>query len=451
MKQNATQFMSKTLRSEQSPRKFRITARLVLAIMTGILYLSTTSCGNKKTTDGTSTSGSYSTYQQIFCLNMLSDISGAYNGHYGDTILDSTRYAIKTTLGNTQVQQLIGNWKCIWGPVVYTSPGTYTAPEARNTMYMAQNLDSPSLYVIAIAGTDFSSLYDWFDEDFNVLSFKYWDSVVADVCDTFVTRGIKPQIGHPFVSAATARGLANLMCLKDSTLPDTPTLQAFLTSLSASVAQQSNKKITIWTTGHSLGGALSPALAFYLQQTTNIWASTNSANVSINCLAVAGATPGDYFFHTAYAKNVPNTIRIWNARDVVPHGFGEAMLYQIPTIYDSINLPAPYYVDSIVKITEAAVLLYNYYQLYPQSDTMFTSEFYDSANALPGNNGRPDTSYFDQVLCQHVPSYPHFFGVDSFQTAVQKALGLKYPFFSGGYSPAAILSKQLVKPPFMKK
>lgn len=449
MKHKVTPSTPAILTKRKQPSKPRLTARLVLAIMTAIMYLSTTSCGDKKTKNDTATSGSYTTYQQIFCLDMLSDISGAYNGHGGDTILDSTRYAVVTTLANTQVQQLIGNWKCVWGPVVYTSPGKYLAPEARNTMYVAQNLDSPSLYVIAIAGTDFSSLYDWFDEDFNVLSFRYWDSVVADVCDTIVTRGIKPQIGHAFVSAATSKGLANLMSLKDTTLPGQPTLQGFLTSLSATIAQQSNKNWTIWTTGHSLGGALSPALAFYLQQTTGKWA--NSTTVGINCLAVAGATPGDYFFHTAYTQNVPNTIRIWNARDVVPHGFSDVMLNQIPGIYDSINLPAPNCVDSIVKYTSIAVLLYNYFQLYPKIDTMFTSEFYDSANALPGNNGRPDTSYFAQVVCQHVPSYPHFFGVDSFQTAVQRTLNLKYPFFSGGYKPAAILSRQSVQPPFMKK
>ncbi len=428
----------------------KLTAGLVLAVMTAILYLSTTSCGDKKTKNDAATSGSYSTYQQIFCLDMLSDISGAYNGHYGDTILDSTRYAVVTTLANSQVQQLIGNWKCVWGPVVYTSPGRDFKPKARNTIYMAQNLDSPSLYVIAIAGTDFSSLYDWFDEDFNVLECRYWDSVVADVCGKTILVG-PPLATRAAVSAATAKGLANLMSLKDTTLPGQPTLQGFLTSLSATVAQQSNKTMTIWTTGHSLGGALSPALAFYLQQTTSVWASTNTANVSINCLAVAGASPGNVVFWEKYKAAVPNTIRIWNKRDVVPQGFGQNTIGSIDTIYDSIGLKTPWIVDSLVGVLKTALMPYFYSQLYPVKDTMFTAGFYSASNALPGNNSNPDTSFIGQVVCQHVPSYPHFFGVDSFQTAVQRTLNLKYPFFSGGYKPEPIYSRQVVTPPFLEK
>ena len=432
--------------SSENARPRRITAGLVLAIMGIVMYLSTTSCGNnegKKATASTGNTGSYSTYQQIFCLNMLSDISGMYNGHYGDTILDSTIYAVKTVLASPQATSLIGNWKCIWGPVVVTSPGNIFSPKARNTMFMAQNTDSPSLYVIAIAGTDFKSVYDWMSEDFDVLKTKYWSKVLTDVYDT--TWSLALNIDSPYISAATARGLADLMLLKDTTLPGAPNLLGFITNLSNTIAAQSNKTMTLWTTGHSLGGALAPALACYLQDTKGNWASSNANNVNINCLAVAGATPGNEIFSNHYAAAVPNTIRIWNSEDVVPHGFYKPMLLEVDTIYKrNGGLKTPDWIQGTIFTLHASLTFYNYFQLFPAQDTMFTSDFYHASNEYPGTSSNPDTSFFSQLLCQHVPSYPHYFGVDSFQTCVKNLMGFKNPFFSGGYSPAPILAKQAV-------
>lgn len=441
MKQEVTSVHPNRSSTNSASPKPRITAGLILVVMGIVMYLTTSSCGtseDKKSTSGVGSTPTYNQYQQIFCLNMLSDISGMYNGHYGDTITNLTRNAVTTVLNSPQAIQLIGQWRLVWGPVVYASAGKYETPKARNTMLVAQNITTPSMYVIAIAGTDFSSVYDWISEDFNVLNIKYWNRVCTDVYDT--TWDPIPEIPFtPFVSAATARGLSNLMYLKDTTLANSPNLLAFLKTQT-----QQQTSMTIWTTGHSLGGALSPALACYLYDTKDSWATKTTINM--NCLAVAGASPGNQAFSNHYNQSVPNTIRVWNARDCVPHGFEFSMLQVVDTIYQGDNLPTSDTIQNVISAVSAAITLRGiaYRQLYPTQDTMFTSDFYHGSNEMNGTTSNPDTSFFSQLLCQHVPSYPHYFGVDSFQTCVQRLMGYKNPYFSGGYSPAPILAKQAV-------
>lgn len=421
-----------------------------IALLGIAALLAVTGCGGgePKKEGGTAPSAYtppiYSMYQQIFCLNMLSDISAMFNGNKDQVIGDSTAYAIDTILSSPLTMPLIGHWKSIWGPVVSASLG-----KERNTMFMAQNLDSPSLYVIAIAGTDFQSIYDWFYEDFNVKNVRYWSEVLKNVSDT--TWSPTPNMDTPFVSAATARGLADIMALADTRKAGAPTLMAFIKHLSDSLAKTSTPNMTIWTTGHSLGGALSPALACYLWDTKAAWASTNT--ISMNCLGVAGATPGNSPFTAHYLSSVPNTIRVWNAKDVVPHGFEPDMMIELNTIYDSNNVKTPPLVRGIVNTWSKDLQnkkIY-YYQLYPTQDTVFESEYYHDDNAYPGTKGKPDKEFLDQLLCQHVPSYPHYFGVDTFQTYVKNIMKFENPFFSGGYKPAPILSVQHQSAPSARK
>lgn len=64
-----------------------------------------------------SSTSSYTPVQQLFCLNILSNVSSHYNGHAGDTILDSTIYAVDAVLNDPGVQQLIGTGSACGGRV----------------------------------------------------------------------------------------------------------------------------------------------------------------------------------------------------------------------------------------------------------------------------------------------------------------------------------------------
>ncbi|MBZ0099778.1 MAG: lipase family protein, partial [Taibaiella sp.] len=269
---------------------------------------------------------SYAPVQKLFCLNILSNVSSHYNGHAGDTILDSTIYAIDTVLNDSGVQQLIGKWKCVWGPgVLINTKSANRSTIAANTMYIVQSLDTPGVYVAAIAGTDFESISDWLGEDADVTFIRYWDSVLTNLDTNTSVANI--QFGKPFISRATNNGLFQIMNLIDSTQPaNKQRASDFLQQLIANAASP----ITIWTTGHSLGGALSPTLALYLEDK---WANANK-NVAIGCLAVAGATPGNKLFASRFNSELGNNfIRVWNQQDVVPHGYASAWLQTPPPPY----------------------------------------------------------------------------------------------------------------------
>lgn len=379
----------------------------------------------------------YTPLQQLFCLNILSNISAHYNYHSGDTILDSTIYAIDTVLGNASVQQLIGRWKCVWGPGVFTNTDDVNLkPIAANTLYIVQNLDTPSVYVVAIAGTDPASISDWMGEDADVMRIRSWDTVLAHL-DTGTASFNKLVALHPFISDATNLGLFQIMNLTDTRQPAGQQLASdFLSRLIANASSP----ITIWTTGHSLGGALSPTLALYLNDK---WAGSN-ANVAIGCLAVAGATPGNGFFADRFNSELgSHFIRVWNQQDVVPHGYASGMLQRPPylrevdTIYNRAGIQTPDTSD----INRLATLLTPYlYTQLQNTNTGFASAFYDTTLMLPGNTLKP-TSFIGQLTCQHIPSYAAYFNIGSFQTSMQQVLGLPYPFFSQGFNPAQITYK----------
>jgi hypothetical protein len=364
------------------------------------------SCGGetkeepKAETPVASGSGSYSFDQQVFCLNILSNISAHYNGN--PNIKDSTKAAVARTLGNSTVQSLIGNWQLIWGPYVYAGKND----TAKNTMYIVQKQNTDT-FVVAVAGTDPSSKFDWYYEDADIVLVP-WNKNIPNSGST---------------SGATATGLGVLQLLGDSTAQQV---------LAARVSAMKNAQI--WVTGHSLGGALSPAFALYLSDNMNtVWVP--GANATIHCLAVAGATPGDQTFSNYYNQQMgATTRRVWNNRDVVPHGFAEYMLNEVKTLYPADSVGAM--PDSISKQLwklKAAVFLQNYTQLYPSVNDSFTSCIYTADSLKSHGKGYwSDTSYLDQAMFQHIPSYAVYFNILGFQQAVQAANNLPYPFFSQG-------------------
>ncbi|MDR3680634.1 MAG: hypothetical protein P4L41_11775 [Flavipsychrobacter sp.] len=431
----------KNTQNTHKKSRFYFGARLAIAavVASSIFY---TSCSSNKKAVTPTAAASYSTYQQIFTLCMLSNLSGAFNKQSSATIHDSTIYYTDRILTDSTFQTYMGHWKCVWGPSVMLNDPKKNDSMAINSMFIAQNLDSPSLFVVAIAGTNFASGYDWLNEDFKVERFKYWDSVLANVYDTTTTT---PGLRYPsaFISRPTFMGLFNLMSLHDTTLPGSPTAYQFLTNL-VDTSHLSN--INIWTTGHSLGGALAPTLALYLQNKmigTN--AKPKATTLSINCLAAAGATPGDMRFSALYKKYLQaNTIRVWNRNDVVPHGFEGDMLQQVDTIYNFAGIPTPSLIQNTINATNLALFLYNYRQLYPATDTEFTSAIYTNANFInPADSTSilTPTMFLGQLVCQHVPAYPHYFGVDSIQVCIQHIMHATKPFFSGGFTPQPITAK----------
>lgn len=347
--------------------------------------------------------GAYSFQQQVFCLNILSNIGASFNGK--GNLQDSAKAAITKVLADTGVQRIIGNWELVWGPVVNSHKDT-----ARNGMFIARKA-STDTFVVAIAGTDAVSLYEWIFEDFDVIPVP-WDPL-----------HIKEK---GLVSGGTMTGFLTLDLMVSGGLP----AREFLAN-----QVKASKNAQIWVSGHSLGGALSPVFALFLHDNMKKWVP--GSNVTINCLPVAGATPGDSTFNAYYKQQMgATTTRVWNTRDLVPHGFETDMLQRIPYMYGDSVPPLPADLVKFVNEFAKKTAPLHYTQFHPADS--FTSAIYimDTLPKVP----KPDTSFFAQALYQHIPAYGEYFNILSYQQTVQRVLGLKAPYFTEGAVLPGIVS-----------
>ena len=114
----------------------------------------------------------FNSQQTVFSLAMLSSLGDAYTGSVA-----TIEAALTTDLNNhlTAMAGEIGPWDVVWGPAVYESPNS---DRADNNMYVARSNGQPGFpeLVVAIAGTNPYSLFDWLVEDLLVTPQVPWPS-----------------------------------------------------------------------------------------------------------------------------------------------------------------------------------------------------------------------------------------------------------------------------------
>ena len=202
---------------------------------------------------------------------------------------------------NTAIKKIsfINNWKIVWGPVVYTVPGSMYQD---NLMYIAQNTNDTTQYAIGIRGTNFLSDVDWLLEDFDVLRLMPWP-----------VGATTPSPAGAGISESTSMGMAILLGMTD-----TVTTQQSFTSYLQSITKS---KINICVTGHSKGGVLATTMALYLLDNQNSGTKWDSSGAStVSCISFAGPTAGNAAF-AAYSdaqfvsafQNNPPPASCWDA------------------------------------------------------------------------------------------------------------------------------------------
>jgi hypothetical protein len=346
----------------------------------------------------------YTMQQQVFCMAMISNLSSNYN--YEPGVQDSTAAATNKVLNDAGIQALIGNWRCVWGPVVYFANGD-TPNVAANTMFIAQQAGTAN-YVVAIAGTNGASVFDIVDEDLGYKAYGNSQLFKGNIMSGMDSALIKLQ-------AMTSNGL---------------TAAQFIAKQATAATNTS-----VYVTGHSLGGTVAPIYALYLHDSMNYWAP--NSNTSINCLGIAGGTPGDSTFANYYNQQMgATTTRVWNTRDVVPHCMQISTMQQInaPGFYpqDSVSALPKQMSDTVNDfITLMKLTRTYYYQIQPSNTISFTSGIYTQDSAKH-TGYYSDTAFLSQAIMQHVPAYGVYFNTLSFQQGVQRVLGLPYPFFTDG-------------------
>ncbi|HEX8561299.1 MAG TPA: hypothetical protein VF668_24620 [Pyrinomonadaceae bacterium] len=237
----------------------------------------------------------------------------------GGTTPIGTQYEGFFPLMNSQLAG--GDWKVVWGPCLYSVDGNNPG-EATNAMYVARS-EALSTYVVAIAATNSKSFYDWGAEDFDMLPIymaQWQPPTLPEMPFTLKPHGRWPVDNPPpAISAATAQGLSNL--LKKLTDPSQGPVDKFLSKI---VSNKQSEKQTLIFCGHSLAGALSPALALWLYSQPD-----KSGWKEVLVMPTAGATPGNSgfadLFNAAFRQSKSprgnwNT-NCANARDAVPHAW----------------------------------------------------------------------------------------------------------------------------------
>lgn len=260
---------------------------------------------------------SYNPVQTRFILSMASNLGRDMEVRSIPTFENELLNLIRSSLGG--YKDGIGDWDIVWGPAVFKDVlSTY----ADNVMMVAKgtaNSSLPGQLVVAVAGTNMDSWYDWLVEDLWVFQTTPWPTT-------------NPNPGtHACISKGTADGLSHLLKLIPS--PGMPgsgyDLKDFLGATAASLLAPT----VITVTGHSLGGALSPVLALHLEETQATW--DPSGKIILGCMASAGPTPGNSDFAQYYDRTAVGraTSRQCNAMDLVPHAWAQSTLKEVSTLY----------------------------------------------------------------------------------------------------------------------
>ena len=266
------------------------------------------------------TTPSYTSQKIIFALNSMAN---APSGQHG-TVQELEEFAknvVTTTFDNKEVKQLIGDWNLVWGPAVYQHNSTV----ADNSMYVAQSVSEPNCFVVAISGTNPISMYGWICEDVMINPLISWKYSTDCPSQAKISKGT--QVGLDALLGMKSEGKTLIEYLKE-------------------------QNITVLTvTGHSLGGALSPALALALKNLQSQWDVTSTAKIAV--MPTAGPTPGNKAWADYYDLQLGKTTdRLWNALDIVPHAWELDMLSEIPTLYEP-YIPKSDLVVFFVQIAEA--------------------------------------------------------------------------------------------------
>lgn len=260
--------------------------------------------------------------QQVFTLSWLASQAPAGQAVPPTVLTKVTpapwdQTALQTIIDTLGQQIPSWSWEVRWGPF-YSADWVGGRPA--NTMFIAQQRDEQNnrlpVHVVAIAGTYGASLFDLLVEDLDIDPTP-WPLKSNPSSQQQVTKG-------------DWDGLMNLLGLGRPAIRD-------------AVALIDNKdSTTLWFTGHSLGGALSPMLMLALMDPDSKLDTTFTHLglwKEVKLLSTAGPSIGDKafldHFHAVFGADNPDITFIWNGLDVVPHAWNATTMQALtnPNIY----------------------------------------------------------------------------------------------------------------------
>lgn len=286
-------------------------------------------------------------------------------------------------------------WQVVWGPAIYSFPININGPQIDNIVYMVKN-PATNDYAIAIAGTNGASIADLVIEDLITAITVPWSKIAS------TNDGTNPQISYStYVALNIILGISPPVAPAGTppanTIPGAgQTLKSFIS------ANFGNKPVNLYVTGHSLGGALSPALSLALADTMPQCGP--KGNVKLLPYSFAGPTGGDADYVKHFLNQVPAGLqRIWNALDIVPQVWDAKQLANLPGIYGSTIGT----VNDVVKFIIGATQNIGYAHCDPSNQP--TPALFSGPQQNP--NITDIDAYQKEVGWQHVVAYAQHFGL----------------------------------------
>jgi hypothetical protein len=331
-------------------------------------------------------------FQQVFCLSLKVCSVASFKG---------TAEALETKL-TSNLNDMLANksnfdesndeWSIVWGPTVWQSPYSNTADQA---VVVTCNATTKT-YVVSIAATNPTSPFDVMFED----------AAVSPVYMQNIPGGM--------VSIGNYVGLQVLL----NSTSGNQTLEQFLT-------QNASPSATLIFAGHSLGGGLTPLLAYSLYPN----GTTGSGWGNVYTYPTAGPATTNQAFATAYNAAYRVTsgsgYQIWNAnqyntRDIVPNAWSNAnsapslQYINAAPLIDSHD--KMFFTD--VKMAATVVVLREFAQALAAAGTTENPYVAVNNNALFAGtrfNGMitNNTELESEILHQHIQAYIEKFSVGS--------------------------------------
>ncbi|HEY6815349.1 MAG TPA: hypothetical protein VI168_07410 [Croceibacterium sp.] len=329
--------------------------------------------------------------QQVYCLAIKICAAATQTGD--SATLESYLQA--------QLQDLLGNpdfnngddWQIAWGPVVWQAPFSTFSDQAAAVCYNS----TQNFYVVPVSATNPRSPYNVFFED------------LAAVPGYMVPL---PGGNAGNVTVGNYAGLQALLSLGASG-----------TSLADFLSGAASSSDSLVFCGHSLGGGLTPLLAYALYP----GGTTGSGWANVYTFPTAGPTTADAAFATAFATAYPvvqgsGGYQMWNANqynahDLVPNAWAPGStapgLAQITTTI-STWFSGMYYTD-VEMSAEIAALRTVAETLAGGSANPFVAPNNNALFTGPREYGQiTDSATLEkEILFQHTTAYNNEFGVSS--------------------------------------
>jgi hypothetical protein len=284
--------------------------------------------------------------QTVFTLNMFANLVSDKKAPDAQ-LQQELSTMLDTLFGNADVQNLIGEWQVVWGPVVGSYGSDAKKPDkaiVSNALYVAYNA-ADNQYVVATSATNPISKYGWFVEDFDVRTMVPWADMLTP---------IEVPANAPRISNGSYLGLSHLLSLQSAPVSNVGIGMQTIMEWLKSTFSTSTKQTQLVVTGHSLGGAMSSVLGLYIAETSPGWNPTNS--VIVSSMPTAGATPGNKAFSDHHSKVMGmRTIRFWNRLDPVPHGWQPDLVELVPFLYYPFLKPGALFQGLVALVVEQSL------------------------------------------------------------------------------------------------